>query len=160
MTGTGIALAIASVVIIALIFTIDLGDSYLGYAPQTIAIGLCVIAFFVLRSMGVFALLGKIVLGLVSVLWFVYVVQQAQAGVVKHFTGEELSVTTFVLWLLILAVTFFHGMFAPGPLPGPLAYLENFGFLVTALIAFLYALIFAVVLQVIEIILNRFFGQW
>ena len=153
------ASALMVILIVALMFGINIGDSSFITAPRIIIAGLCLFGFTVLRSKGVFVLLGKIILGIVALLWLGYVIQQAQAGVVKHFDREEFGFTTLVIRLLLFAITFLYGVFVPGPLPAPLAYLETLGFIAATLMAFLYSLLLAGALQLLEILLNRIFWQ-
>ena len=151
--------AMIVIVTVTLMFGINLGDSSFITAPKIFMAGLCLFGFTVLRSKGVFVLLGKIILGIAALLWLGYVIEQAQAGIVKHFDWEEFGFTTLVMRLLIFAVSFFYGVFVPGPLPAPLAYLETLSFIAATLLAFLYSLILAGALQLLEILLNRIFWQ-
>ena len=74
MTGTEFASALIVIFTAALMFGINLGDNRFITAPRIILVGFGLIGFTLLKRMGIFSLLGKILLGLVVVAVIVWLI--------------------------------------------------------------------------------------
>ena len=74
MTRDEVASALIVIFTIALMFGINIGESVFPSAPKIILFGFCAMGATVLWRMGIFALVGKILLGLIVVgiiLWLI-----------------------------------------------------------------------------------------